>query len=308
MSRNRNYRQWRPLRASAIALLATLLGSTAPLWAFEQTFCATDDQQLNLCLPAPAQRIIALSPGITEQVFAAGAGGKLVAAVSFSDYPEEARELPRVGGYNRFDLEAIVALKPDLLIAWSEGNPAEQLSQLKALGLPVYHSDPDSFDDIASAIERIGKLAGTADAANTAAAHFRQGIAELAQRYADAPKVRVFQQIWNNPLMTVNSDHMISKATELCGGENIFADLGKLSARIDLEAVLAANPEAIIAGGMGEENRDWLDAWERFDGLTAVQRNNLFFVPPSTLQRPTPRLLDGARLMCQHLETARARR
>lgn len=291
-----------------VVLAVAMLAPSPILIAEDKQRCASDDQQRQVCLPNPAQRIIALSPGITEQVYAAGAGDKLIAAVSFSDYPEEAKSLPRIGGYNRFDLEAIVALKPDLLIAWSEGNPAEQLSQLESLGLPVFYSDPDSFDAIAASIERIGVLAGSEKTASKAARQFRSGIAELAERYANAPRVRVFQQIWNNPLMTVNREHMISKATELCGGENIFADLGKLSARIDLEAVLAANPEAIIAGGMGEENRDWLDAWQRFDGITAVHRDNLFFVPPSTLQRPTPRLLEGARVMCRHLESARERR
>lgn len=279
-------------------------------WALSAgaTVCAVDDRQREVCLERPAQRIIALSPGITEQTYAAGAGGKLVAAVSFSDYPEAAQSLPRIGGYDRFDQEAIVAMRPDLLIGWSEGNPAEQLAQLESLGLTIYYSEPFEFADIASTIRRIGTLAGTDTQANATADRFMAGIEELQQRYASAPPVRVFQQIWKNPLMTVNDEHLISKATRLCGGVNIFADLSQLSPRIDLEAVLAADPEVIVAGGMGEENRDWLEGWKRFDGLTAVRRDNLFFVPPSTLQRPTPRLLEGARLLCQHLDTARDRR
>lgn len=279
-------------------------------WALSAgaTVCAVDDRQREVCLERPAQRIIALSPGITEQTYAAGAGGKLVAAVSFSDYPNAAQSLPRIGGYDRFDQEAIVAMRPDLLIGWSEGNPAEQLAQLESLGLTIYYSEPFEFDDIASTIRRLGVLAGTDTQANATADRFIAGIEELQQRYASAPPVRVFQQIWKNPLMTVNDEHLISKATRLCGGVNIFADLSQLSPRIDLEAVLAADPEVIVAGGMGEENRDWLEDWKRFEGLTAVRRDNLFFVPPSTLQRPTPRLLEGARLLCQHLDTARERR
>lgn len=270
--------------------------------------CVVDDRQREVCLDRPAQRIIALSPGITEQVYAAGAGDKLVAAVSFSDYPQAAKQLPRIGGYSRFDQEAIVALKPDLLIAWSEGNPAEQLAQLQALGLTIYYSEPFEFEDIASTLSRIGRLAGSSTQANTAADHFLNGINALRERYQNAPKVRVFQQIWKNPLMTVNDQHLISKVTRLCSGVNIFAALKPLSPRIDLESVLAANPEAIVAGGMGEDSPAWLDDWRGFSGLTAVQRGNLFFIPPSTLQRPTPRLLEGARLLCQHLDTARERR
>lgn len=270
--------------------------------------CVVDDSDNRLCLPKTAQRIIALSPGAVELVYAAGAGDKLVAGVSFSDYPAAAKKLPRVGSYNRFDQEAIVALRPDLLVGWLSGNPSEQLAQLKALGLPIYFSELRHFEDVATTLERIGTLAGTEDFAADAAGRFRAGIDGLSLRYANQPPVRVFQQIWVNPLMTVNNDHMISEATRICGGVNIFGDLNSLTVRIDHEAVIAANPEAIVAGGMGEENPEWLDDWKRFEGMTSVQRNNLFFIPPSTLQRPTPRLLEGTTLLCQHLETARGRR
>lgn len=270
--------------------------------------CVDDDRNVKVCLDAPATRIIALSPGATELLYAAGAGGKLIAAVSFSDYPDEAKALPRVGSYNRFDLEAILSLKPDLLIGWHSGNPTEQLAQLEALGLKVYYSELRGFDDVSRTLRRFGELAGSEPAANAAAEHFDQGIAALRKQYQSAESVRVFQQIWVNPLMTVNDQHLISEATRLCGGINVFGNLPRLAARIDHEAVLAANPEAIIAGGMGEENRNWLDDWRPYSGLLAVQRDNLFFIPPSTLQRPTPRLLSGTRMLCQHLDTARGRR
>ena len=291
----------RALTAALLALGVAFHAGAAPL-------CVDDDRDKSICLAQPAQRIIALSPGATELVYAAGAGGQLVAAVTFSDYPEAAQKLPRVGSYNRFDLEAILSLKPDLLIGWHSGNPLEQLAQLESLGLKVYYSELRGFADVATTLRRLGTLAGTQLIAEDAAHHFETGIEALRQRYSDAPPVTVFQQIWENPLMTVNNEHLISEATRLCGGVNVFGELPRLAARIDHEAVIAADPEAIVAGGMGEENRDWLDAWLPFSGLTAVKRNNLFFVPPSTLQRPTPRLLDGTRLLCQHLETARARR
>jgi iron complex transport system substrate-binding protein len=270
--------------------------------------CVRDDSGSDVCLSKPAQRIIALSPGATELIYAAGGGDQVIAAVSYCDYPEAAKALPRVGSYNRFDQEAILAQKPDLLIAWIEGNPAEQLAKLKSLGLTIYYTQLNDFDDVSSSLERLGKLAGSETQAKLAADKFRAGIAELENRYSQSAPVTVFQQIWSNPLMTVNNEHIISEATRICGGVNVFGNLPNLSARIDNEAVLAADPEAIIAGGMGEENRDWLDEWLRFSGLTAVRRNNLFFIPPSTIQRPTPRLLEGTTLLCQHLETARGRR
>lgn len=290
---------------TAIALTLTALFSAGSALA---EICVQDDSGAEVCLNKPAQRIIALSPGATELVYAAGGGDSVVAAVSYCDYPEAAKALPRVGSYNRFDQEAILAQKPDLLVAWIEGNPAEQLAKLKSLGLTIYYTQLNDFDDVSSSLERLGKLAGSDAQAKLAADKFRAGITELETRYSRSAPVTVFQQIWNKPLMTVNNQHIISEATRICGGVNVFGDLPNLSARIDNEAVLAADPEAIIAGGMGEENRDWLDEWQRFSGLTAVRKNNLFFIPPSTIQRPTPRLLEGTTLLCKHLETARARR
>ncbi|MEX1667176.1 cobalamin-binding protein [Zhongshania arctica] len=295
-------------RQQTNTIIGLLLAAILVCANAQADICVSDDSGAQLCIPKAAQRIIALSPGATELIYAAGAGDKLVAAVSFSDYPESAKALPRVGSYNRFDQEAILALKPDLLIGWLSGNPSEQLSQLQTLGMPIYLSELRTFEDIATSLERFGALAGTADTAKAAATEFRRGVTTLKARYSDAPAVGVFQQIWPKPLMTVNNEHIISEAIRICGGINVFGELPSLTPRIDSEAVLASDPETIIAGGMGEENRDWLTDWQRFRGLTAVRRNNLFFIPPSTIQRPSPRLLQGTTLLCEHLETARGRR
>lgn len=270
--------------------------------------CVTDDLGRNVCLQQPAQRIIALSPGATELVFAAGAGEKMVAAVSFSDYPPAAKKLPRVGSYNRLDMEAILALKPDLIIAWRSGNPQSQTEQLASMSVPVYFSEPRRFEDVSSTLERLATLAGTESVGKGAADTLRSGIEALRVRYASASPVSVFYQIWDDPLMTINGEHLISEALSVCGGVNIFAELPALAPRISTEAVLEKNPEAIVAGGMGEENDDWLKPWQAFQSLQAVQRDNLFFVAPSDLQRPSPKMLVGTRALCTHLESARARR
>ena len=270
--------------------------------------CVTDDLDRKVCLEQPAKRIIALSPGATELAFAAGAGAQMVAAVSFSDYPPAARKLPRVGSYNRLDMEAILAQKPDLIIAWRSGNPQSQTEQLAAMSVPVYFSEPRRFEDVSTTLERLATLAGTESVGKGAADTLRSGIAALRARYANAAPVSVFYQIWDDPLMTINGEHLISEALGVCGGVNAFADLPALAPRISTEAVLKKNPEAIVAGGMGEENTDWLKPWQAFGSLQAVQRGNLFFISPSELQRPTPKMLVGTRALCTHLESARARR
>ncbi|QJR00636.1 cobalamin-binding protein [Halomonas sp. PGE1] len=270
--------------------------------------CAVDDRGREVCLDAPASRIAALSPGATELTWAAGAGEKVVAVVAYSDYPPEAREVQSVGSHTRMDLETLVSLAPDLVIGWITGNPAEQLETLEALGLPVFMIEPRTVEGVASAIERLARLAGSEAAGDAEAARFREGMAELAERHAEAEPVSVFYQVWDEPLMSVNDEHLIGQVVTLCGGVNVFGELSRLVPRLDDESVLAADPEAIIAGGMGEENRHWLVHWEQYPGLTAVASDNLFFVPPSLIQRPTPRLLEGSRILCDKLEVARARR
>jgi len=268
----------------------------------------TDDLGQRLHLAAPARRIVSLAPNITENLYAAGAGGFIVGASDYSDYPQAAKQLPRIGSAASLDLEAIVALQPDLVIAWESGNPAAHLAKLRALGLPLFISEPKKMEDIATGIARFGELAGTRAVANAAARAFRARQAGLSARYAKRPAVRTFYEIWYQPLLTINGKQMISDVMRLCGAENIFADLSQLAPTVSVEAVLAANPEAIVASGMDASRPEWLDMWKRWGDLAATARGNLFFIPPDLINRQTPRLLDGAQLFCDHMETARARR
>ena len=289
-----------------LALLATLLlGHAASASAQIEL---TDDAGQRVVLAQPAQRIVSLAPHVTEILFAAGAGERVVGVVAYSDYPQAARALPQVGGYTQVDLEAIVGLRPDLVIGWRSGNRDAHLARLQAMGIPVYLNEPRSLDDVARSLEQFGRLAGSEDAAHAAATAFRTRHAALAARYSTRPPVRVFYEAWNRPLMTINGEHLIADVIRLCGGENVFAKLPMLAPTIDVEAVLAASPEAIVASGMGDTRPEWLDDWRRWKTLTAVKRDNLFFVSPELIQRHSPRLLDGAEQLCRHLETARQRR
>lgn len=267
-----------------------------------------DDSGATLRLAHPARRIVTLAPHLAETVFAAGAGDKLVGTVEFSDFPETVKKLPKVGGYSRLDLEAIAALKPDLIIGWASGNAPAHIDKLRALGFPVYISQPNQIGDVADEIERFGILAGTESVSHAAATAFRDHLANIKKRYASRPSVRTFYQIWKEPLMTIGGKQIISDVVRLCGGENVFAKLGTMAPTVTVEAVIAANPEAIVASGMNAARPEWLDDWKRWTSIEAVARDNLFFVPPELIQRHTPRLLDGAERLCQHLETARSRR
>jgi iron complex transport system substrate-binding protein len=297
------------MRAVVAPLLAPLLALAAGVVpAFAQPLHLVDDTGAAVTLPAPARRIVALSPHLVENLFAVGAGEQIVGAVDFSDHPPAARAIPRIGSYERFDVERIVALAPDLIVGWESGNNRAQLGQLQAMGFVVYRSQPDTLDDVADELLSMGRLSGKAAAGEQAAANFRGRAATLRARFGSQPKVPVFYQIWDSPLMTIGRRQIIGDVIELCGGENVFRHLEPMAPQISVEAVLAADAEAFVAGGMGEVRRDWLENWRRWSRLKAVQRGNLFFVPADWMQRHTPRLLDGADLLCGHLALARSRR
>ena len=288
-------------RAMLIALL--LAASTAPA----QTR-VVDDYGRYVALAAPAQRVVSLAPHLTEMMYAAGAGARLVGALEYSDYPPEAKALPRVGSEASIDLEALVALQPDLVIAWPNAGSARAVERIAALGIPVFRSEPRELEDIARTMETLGRLAGTQAAAGAAAKAFRERAARIERVYAHRPRVRVFYQVWDRPLVTVNGNHVISKAMRLCGGENVLAALPALAPEIDRELVLRADPEAIVASGPDGARPAWLDDWRAFPALAAARHDNLYAIRPELLQRHTPRLLDGAEELCRILEAVRLKR
>ena len=286
-----------------LALAAVLLGSAAAGGA--APLRVTDDTGSTVTLAAPAQRIVALSPHATELLYAAGAGGALVGAVQHSDYPAVARDLPRVGQYDALDYERIVDLHPDLVVAWGSGNGSRALDRLRDLGLTVYVSEPRSLDAIPRTIEDLGRLAGTAGQARQRADAFRRRRMRLQRHYSDRTPVSVFLEIWHEPLMTVGGPQMISRVIRLCGGRNVFSGLSSLAPTVTREAVLAKQPEAIVA--TAARRPPWLGAWARWPSLPAVQHGNLFWIDPDLINRQTPRVLDGAEALCRDLEIARER-
>jgi len=264
-----------------------------------------DDTGRTIELSSPAQKIISLAPHITESLYAAGAGKKIIGAVSYSDYPEEAKKIPRVGGYPTLDIERIVSLKPDLVIAWALGNNSKQIEKLISLGLTVFLSEPRYPEDIAETIKRFGMLAGTSSIANKKHDDFLKHYNSLKERFSGKEKVKVFYQIWNKPLMTISGKHLVSNIIELCGGENVFADLKTLTPKISLESVIAAKSEVIVSGGMGKERPDWLDDWKSWPEMPAVENQHLYFIDPSLMQRVGPRILDGAEKLCSMFDKVR---
>ena len=267
-----------------------------------------DDRGVRIELAAPARRIVTLAPHLTELMFSAGAGDRIVGTVAYSDFPPAAQRIERVGDANALDLERLVGLKPDLVVVWLGGTPQRQLDVLAALGLRLYYQQPRSLESIPDTLERFGALAGTSPLAASAAARFRERLAGLAARYGSRPPVSVFHQVWDRPLMTVGGDHLISQVIALCGGRSIFAGLSTLAPVVSAEAVLDADPDLIGGAGSGTPTDAGLGRWLDWPQLRAVMRGNLYVLPPDVISQAGPRILDGAQQLCDAMDAARRRR
>lgn len=254
---------------------------------------------------ASAPRIVSLAPHITELLFAAGAGGRLVGVSAYSDYPPAAKQLPRIGDAFRLDYERILALHPDVAVAWASGTPQPVIDRLRALGVPVTVLGIRTLEDIPAAIERLGRLAGTGKAADAAAARFRQRLAAMRADYAGRPPVSVFIELDQQPLFTVTGRHMISEVVSICGGRNVFASLPGLAPPVDLEAVVAADPEAILYTG---PDPDPARFWRGRNEIRAVRDRDVLKVPGDLVSRATPRVLLGVKRVCEALDAVRQRR
>jgi iron complex transport system substrate-binding protein len=272
---------------------------------------ATDDAGHVILLPAPAKRIISLAPHATELLFAAGAGARVVATVRYADYPDAARRLPRVGDANQLDLERLLALQPDLVVVWGHGNASEQIERLRALKLPLFFSEPRTLPQISSSLRRLGALAGTEPAAEQAAKAFDTELAALQQRHAQRPPLRVFFQVWHQPLMTVNDQHLIGDVIHLCGGVNVFGAQPQLVPTPSAEAVLAARPQVLVTSA-GEDSpdgtmADGLSPWRGFKSFEPVARQQIVLLSADLISRPSPRILLAARALCEAMEGFRAK-
>jgi iron complex transport system substrate-binding protein len=254
---------------------------------------------------APAQRIVSLAPNVTEILFAAGAGARVVGVSEYSNEPAAARSVTRVGDAFRFDYERIAALRPDLAVAWESGTPPDAIQRLRSLGIPVLVLRTFTLEDIARALEAAGSAAGTEQAARAAADRFRGEVRALRQRYSGQRAVRVFVEIDDEPLYTVTDRHLIGEIIALCGGRNVFGDVAGLAPPVDLEAVIARDPQAILS--TDDTAPDPARTWSGRPMVAAVRDGNVFRVPGDLVARATPRTVQGVRHVCESLAVARSR-
>ncbi len=290
-------------RKILVVVLSIIISSSS---AQESTaISVVDDSGRQIELKQPAQRIISLAPHLTETLFEVGAGKQIVGTVSYSDYPVQAQDIQRVGNYKKVNTELILSMKPDLIVSWNSGNGEDMGSSLRDLGLTVYASDPTQLEDVARILQHLGKLTGHSKQGLQASQDYLDKFKKLKKAFKTKRPISVFYQIGGSTLITLNGEHIISDVIRLCGGYNIFSDAMAIAPRVNIESVLAVDPDMIVTSGMGEEHPEWLDEWQRWPSLKAVKNKHLFFVPPDIIQRHSTRILQGAEMLCHQINEVR---
>lgn len=272
--------------------------------AVQADISVTDDQGNEVRLKAPAKRIVTLAPSLTELLFTINKGDTVVGTVEYSDYPEAAKSIPRIGNFQSFSVESVLRLEPDLILTWKYSGGRNALIQLQKIGIPVFVSEPTTIEDVGETLTKLGLLTGS-ETAEVAKQAFRNKLQHLRTRYSTEIPVSVFYQIWNDPLQTVNKQHLISQIIDLCGGSNSFGDLKTLAPVVSHEAVIHRDPQVIIVSDANKDIALATSQWEKWTSLTAVQHRQIHTVNPDLLHRHTTRILDGALQLCKKLEVSR---
>lgn len=289
--------------AFAMVLLLVLLALAWP--AAHAQVRVTDDSGQAVALAAPARRVVSLGPHLTELAYAAGGGAALVGAIRYSDFPEAARALPIVGDAHAIDFERIVQLKPDLVLVWGSGLNERHKARLRSLGLTVYESEIRHAQGIPDTLRRLGTLLGHVEASEAAARRFETQWQALAERHQGKAPVRVFWQLWHEPLMTINREHLISETMRTCGGVNVFADLQLLTPSVSWEAAVKADPQLIAGSGRPQDALRDFAGWRRFAGVDAVKRQRYAAIDGNLIGRMGPRFVEGAAALCEAIDAAR---
>ncbi len=258
-----------------------------------------------LCWPlilqaAAPMRIVSLTPHLTELLFAIGAGDRIVATDDASDFPPEVTTRPHVANYRSINLEALLAQKPDLVVAWRSAQ-SRMLAPIERLGIPVFYSEPTDFASLASEIRALGTRLELQQAANAQADAYLARLTDLKQRYGQPKHIKVFYQLWDPPLTSVSGSAWPAQAIELCGGENVMSEARTPYPQVSLEQIIKANPALILAGS---QDPDALRHWQQWPMIDAVKHQRLQLINSDELHRFTPRALNAVQQVCDAIATS----
>ncbi|WP_156878935.1 cobalamin-binding protein [Oceanobacter kriegii] len=302
------------LAANATALTATSEPAAVPRSIDEMVLAhqpAPSVVVIERLLAMPAEqrqqlRIVALAPHIVELLYSIGAGDQIIGTTDYSDYPEAANQIPRVGSYAGLQVEKILQMNPDLVIGWKTGNPEADLQRLVGFAVPVVYSDMVELEDVARELDFYGQLTGREVAAQEQADRYSKRLGTLREQYRDRTPVTVFYELWSRPLTTVAGNAWPQQQLELCGGDNPFKDLQRDYPQIGLERVIESLPDVIIQPNHnGKPNNDAVD-WAQWPAIPAVKNQHVLVQNADHTHRMTMRALDAIEELCQSIDSARA--
>lgn len=265
-----------------------------------------DDIGRKVSLSGPAMRLVSLSPHITELLFSIGIGDRVVGTVRFSDFPAQAASIQRVGDAFSVNIEMLIQLQPDLVIAWRTGGSARTINKIESLGVPVYFNEARDLAGIAESAAKIAVLAGIEETGAAIAQQYRRKLQWIKEQHESASRVKIFYQISDLNLYTVNRHHLIGEAIALCGGDNIFADSIIKVPQVSIEAVIAASPDLIVfSSGANRDDDSWTSRWRPFNTVPAVANGHLYSLPAAIITRPSFRMVTGIEKLCELMNKAR---
>ncbi len=279
------------------------IGFAAAAWAGAPGRTVTDDSGRQVSVAQAPLRIVSLAPGATELLFAAGAGSQVIATVEYSDEPPAARSIARIGDVAAVDMERLVSLHPDVVVVWASGGNPAQRQKIAGLHIPLYEQQVARLADIPAGVRRLGVLAGTQVTADRAAAQMEARLASLTREYSARPgkSPSVLLQVWNRPIYTVGGKQLMSDALSICGAHNVFADLAEPGPVVDIEAVIARDPDIIIVAAPQGEGAVWVKDWQRFGSLSAVRSNRVVVFEDQALSRLGPSVIGATEGLCRLL-------
>ena len=249
------------------------------------------------------QRIISLSPHLTELVYALNAQDRLVAVSDYSDYPKEASKLPSVASFQGVNFEQVVRLKPDLILAWQGGNKPQDLERLKSLGFTIFYSTPKTLADISEEVKTLGELLGNKRLGEALSLKFDKKLDRLQTTYQTGKKIKVFYYLWPKPLMTIGQSAWGNELLNVCGASNIFDDAINDYPEVPMESVVRRKPAMIIAVNK-ESKQQIVEFWQPWLPLLERNEDDIKQANPDLLHRFTPRLLDGLSILCEKINRA----
>ncbi|MCM2681147.1 cobalamin-binding protein [Echinimonas agarilytica] len=249
-------------------------------------------------------KVVVLAPHVVEMLYTIGAGDQILATTEHSDFPEEALAIPRVGNYVRLQIETILELQPDYVIVWRNGNPPDDLARLERLGLNIVDSHPIQLSDVASELRKFGQLLGHQARAEQQALAFEHKLQSIRERYQSTTKLRVFYELWPQPLTTVSRGSWPQQILDLCHVDNVLIDTKGEYPNVSLETVVALSPSVIIQPHDSARNIPATD-WSKWPVIPAVKKNNILHPNADRLHRMTTRMLDEASLLCEALDQLR---